>query len=358
LVGGIDDLHADAFAKHFEYWSEKVRRSILLDSKADLLVYGNGERNLPNTPHRWPRGTSIGKRQRPLTTCVVSSLMPSRVRGVDRNPRLTHLDVPGPLNRLLIRYAMEQRIGRGSAGAANRTKGQPCASRSWRRRRVARRPPERPVADGIPGWRRFRPPSTTAADATNVEPHASRDSRRERAPCAGRGNNGTRRRFEKSRPFVRRLKNADASSSAIACTVVRASRRPPSVIRGMRQNYSPRVQPRKRSRPVQRHGESGGGAETHRQIPLTHVRWTGYTRSHTRGTRTNRSYGDEKLPGYKCFDSQFAIQRGCFGGLQLPHLCSITDTRARSCEPTPESSVIRESRDSGKKSRLQRLCDL
>ena len=29
---------------HYDYWSDKVRRSILLDSKADLLIYGMGER--------------------------------------------------------------------------------------------------------------------------------------------------------------------------------------------------------------------------------------------------------------------------------------------------------------------------
>ncbi|MCP4295326.1 MAG: YgiQ family radical SAM protein, partial [Proteobacteria bacterium] len=28
---------------HFDFWSTKIRRSILLDSKADLLVYGMGE---------------------------------------------------------------------------------------------------------------------------------------------------------------------------------------------------------------------------------------------------------------------------------------------------------------------------
>lgn len=31
---------------HYDYWSDKVRRSILLDAKADLLVYGMGERPL------------------------------------------------------------------------------------------------------------------------------------------------------------------------------------------------------------------------------------------------------------------------------------------------------------------------
>ncbi len=44
VVGGIEaSLRRIA---HFDYWSEKVRRSILLDAKADLLIYGNGERQV------------------------------------------------------------------------------------------------------------------------------------------------------------------------------------------------------------------------------------------------------------------------------------------------------------------------
>ena len=42
VIGGIEaSLRRIA---HFDYWSEKVRRSVLLDAKADLLVYGNAER--------------------------------------------------------------------------------------------------------------------------------------------------------------------------------------------------------------------------------------------------------------------------------------------------------------------------
>src|SRR5688572_7848199 len=50
VVGGIEaSLRRIA---HFDYWSEKVRRSVLLDSKADLLVYGNGERQIVDIAHR------------------------------------------------------------------------------------------------------------------------------------------------------------------------------------------------------------------------------------------------------------------------------------------------------------------
>jgi uncharacterized radical SAM protein YgiQ len=44
IIGGVEaSLRALA---HYDYWSDKVRRSVLLDSKADVLVHGMGERAL------------------------------------------------------------------------------------------------------------------------------------------------------------------------------------------------------------------------------------------------------------------------------------------------------------------------
>lgn len=44
---------------HYDYWSDKVRRSILLDAKADLLVYGMGERGLLQILERLAKGEPI-----------------------------------------------------------------------------------------------------------------------------------------------------------------------------------------------------------------------------------------------------------------------------------------------------------
>jgi uncharacterized radical SAM protein YgiQ len=50
VIGGIEaSLRRIA---HYDYWSDKVRRSILLDSKAELLLYGNAERALVEMAHR------------------------------------------------------------------------------------------------------------------------------------------------------------------------------------------------------------------------------------------------------------------------------------------------------------------
>lgn len=44
---------------HYDYWSDKVRRSILLDAKADILVYGMGERQILEIAQRLQKGENI-----------------------------------------------------------------------------------------------------------------------------------------------------------------------------------------------------------------------------------------------------------------------------------------------------------
>ena len=57
IIGGIEaSLRRIA---HYDYWSDKVRKSILLDSKADLLVYGNAERQIVEIAHRLAKGEQI-----------------------------------------------------------------------------------------------------------------------------------------------------------------------------------------------------------------------------------------------------------------------------------------------------------
>lgn len=54
LIGGIEaSLRRTA---HYDYWSDTVRRSILLDSKADLLMYGMGERSIIEIARRLVSG--------------------------------------------------------------------------------------------------------------------------------------------------------------------------------------------------------------------------------------------------------------------------------------------------------------
>nr|WP_319555016.1 YgiQ family radical SAM protein [uncultured Vibrio sp.] len=57
VLGGIEaSLRRVA---HYDYWSDKVRRSILFDAKADILLFGNAERALVEVAHRIADGESL-----------------------------------------------------------------------------------------------------------------------------------------------------------------------------------------------------------------------------------------------------------------------------------------------------------
>jgi uncharacterized radical SAM protein YgiQ len=59
VLGGIEaSLRRIA---HYDYWSDKVRRSILLDAKADLLVFGMGERPIWEIASRMRQGAAASE---------------------------------------------------------------------------------------------------------------------------------------------------------------------------------------------------------------------------------------------------------------------------------------------------------
>ena len=100
VIGGIEaSLRRIA---HFDYWSEKVRRSVLLDAKADLLVYGNGERQICELAHRLAAGDSIHDITDLRGTAFGRKGVPAGWIEIDS----THLDAPGPLNPSVDPYAM------------------------------------------------------------------------------------------------------------------------------------------------------------------------------------------------------------------------------------------------------------
>ena len=101
VIGGIEaSLRRIA---HFDYWSEKVRRSVLLDAKADLLVYGNAERQIVELALRMDAGESITDIRDLRGTSFVRGSHAADYIEVDSR----HLDAPGPLNPPIDPYAME-----------------------------------------------------------------------------------------------------------------------------------------------------------------------------------------------------------------------------------------------------------
>jgi uncharacterized radical SAM protein YgiQ len=93
VIGGIEaSLRRIA---HYDYWSEKVRRSVLVDAKADMLLYGNAERAVVALAHRLAagepveaiadlRGSAVMRRDAPEGWTVVDA---TRIDGGDAAAR-------------------------------------------------------------------------------------------------------------------------------------------------------------------------------------------------------------------------------------------------------------------------------
>ena len=102
VIGGIEaSLRRIA---HFDYWSEKIRRSVLLDAKADLLVFGNAERQICEIAHRLAAGETISQIDDLRGTAFVRKS--HDFIEIDS----THIDAPGRLNPPIDPYAMEPEI--------------------------------------------------------------------------------------------------------------------------------------------------------------------------------------------------------------------------------------------------------
>ncbi|MBI1283700.1 MAG: YgiQ family radical SAM protein [Thiobacillus sp.] len=90
---------------HYDYWSDTVRRSVLPDSKADLLIFGNAERALLDVTHRLAKGEKLSD----IRDVRGTGFMVAR----DWKPEAswievlsTELDTPGAIDAHVDPYAM------------------------------------------------------------------------------------------------------------------------------------------------------------------------------------------------------------------------------------------------------------
>ncbi|QYK07233.1 YgiQ family radical SAM protein [Shewanella zhangzhouensis] len=81
VIGGIEaSLRRIA---HYDYWSDKVRRSVIFDAKADILVYGNAERPLAEIAHRLAGGEAASQLTDIRGTAIISKTPMPGWRGMD-----------------------------------------------------------------------------------------------------------------------------------------------------------------------------------------------------------------------------------------------------------------------------------
>ncbi len=74
IIGGVEASMRRL--AHYDYWGDQVRRSILLDSKADLLIYGMGEKALFETARYLERGQDVKSLRNVAGSCYAAAQPP------------------------------------------------------------------------------------------------------------------------------------------------------------------------------------------------------------------------------------------------------------------------------------------
>jgi uncharacterized radical SAM protein YgiQ len=280
VIGGIEaSLRRIA---HFDYWSEQVRRSVLVDAKADLLVYGNAERQIGEIARRLDQGASIADITDLRGTAYLRRGMPMGWVEIDSS----ELDTPGPLSPPIDPYASEEDRRNTLAPAT----GGGAAT---------------PGAASVPG-------SARAAGA---------------APAAS----------EKIVKFYRKVPNAQREHSVIRMPSFEQVNQDPVLYAHASRILHLESNPGNARALVQRHGTQELWLNPP-PIPLSTADMDAiYELPYAR--RPHPAYGDAKIPAYHMIRFSVAIQRGCFGGCTF---CSITEHEGRIIQSRSENSVIRE----------------
>jgi uncharacterized radical SAM protein YgiQ len=98
VLGGIEaSLRRIA---HYDYWQDTVRRSVLLDAGADILLFGNAERAIVEVAHRLSQGEVITSITDVRGTAFIRRDTPEGFQEVDS----TRIDRPGRIDRIVNPY--------------------------------------------------------------------------------------------------------------------------------------------------------------------------------------------------------------------------------------------------------------
>jgi uncharacterized radical SAM protein YgiQ len=295
VLGGIEgSLRRIA---HYDYWSDKVRRSIVVDSKCDLLLYGNAERAIVEIAHRLAakepvqditdvRGTAFVRRETPEGWFEIDS---------------SSIDVPGRVEAHVNPYLM--------VSEQAKAQGETCAREDE---------------------------ANAVADATNAQVGAKVINFVPNPAFQGKG----------------KLKVPPRERSVIRLPAYEQVKSDPVLYAHANRVLHLETNPGNARALVQAHGEGHTARDVWVNpppIPLTtsemdHVFDLPYARSpHPAYADENGSHdGATKIPAWEMIRFSVNIMRGCFGGCTF---CSITEHEGRIIQSRSEESVIREIED-------------
>ncbi|OGB44554.1 MAG: YgiQ family radical SAM protein [Burkholderiales bacterium RIFCSPLOWO2_12_FULL_65_40] len=305
VLGGIEgSLRRIA---HYDYWSDKVRRSIVVDAKCDLLLYGNADRAIVEIAHRLAarepvlsitdvRGTAFVRRSTPEGWFEIDS---------------TSVDQPGRVEDHINPYqtTSEQAAAQGTSCSAPNTT-------------VSIADGADPVSAGVQNDSKKLDGNT---HKLNFVPNPSLAAKRKLPP--------------QDRTVIRLPSYEQVRSDAVL--YAHANR-----VMHLETN------PGNARALVQAHGEGTTARDVWLNpppIPLTtaemdYVFDLPYARSpHPRyADERGRHDGATKIPAWEMIRFSINIMRGCFGGCTF---CSITEHEGRIIQSRSEESIIREIED-------------
>jgi len=292
IIGGIEaSLRRIA---HYDYWQDKVRRAILIDAKADLLLYGNAERALVEVAHRLAAKEPIAQITDVRGTAFMVRQTPDDWYEIDS----TEVDTPGRIEAHVNPYLM--------VSDQAKAQGETCA----------REDEAQAVADA----------AFTTSALTFVPNPALQAKGKLKVP--------PRDRSVIRLPSYEQVKS-DPVLYAHANRVLHLETNPGNA-RAL----------------VQAHGEGRTARDVWINpppIPLTtaemdHVFDLPYARSpHPIYADAQGGHdGETKIPAWEMIRFSVNIMRGCFGGCTF---CSITEHEGRIIQSRSEESILREIED-------------
>lgn len=117
VMGGIEaSLRRIA---HYDYWQDKVRRSILIDAKADILLYGNAERAVVEIAHRLAKGESISDINDIRGTAFVRRHPAPNFTEIDSST----VDIPGVIDAPINPYLTPDEQAKEQGSSCKKTDG-------------------------------------------------------------------------------------------------------------------------------------------------------------------------------------------------------------------------------------------
>ena len=285
VIGGIEaSLRRIA---QYDYWSDQVRQSILIDSNADILLYGNAERALVEVAHQIANGRDLATMTDVRGTAIVRRDVPAGWTEIDS----TRIDWPGRIDNIPNPYDVphdqatdtKTRELAKAEQAVGMTGGDALAVKA-------------PVPDAD---------TVTTVRIIPLPLHRQFDSDPERT-------------YIRLPPYHKVKK--DPALYAHASRVLHQESNP----------YNAKVL-------VQKHGTLDVWVNPP-PIPLETDEMDGvFDLPYQR--RPHPSYGNARIPAYDMIKTSVNIMRGCFGGCTF---CSITEHEGRIIQSRSEGSILRE----------------